>query len=88
MAKLAVKFQRDLRRRVVSIGTGEARTRFAEIVYRPDGSIAAKTLAGGLRRTTNRDALRRLTTSMIPPCRWRSAIGKAAGRRGPMPMGW
>jgi hypothetical protein len=59
---VSVLSQRDLRGRVVSVGTSEAPGCFARYQYRADGSIAAETRGSGtLARGFERDALCRLT---------------------------
>src|SRR5215831_6234801 len=58
----SVIFSRDLRGRVVSVGTSVDPARFASYSYNADGSIAAETLgAGATARRFRRDPLRRLT---------------------------
>jgi RHS repeat-associated protein len=76
MASLRVALKRDLRGRVVAVGTAEAPARFARYGYRPDGSILTETLGNeALTRSFSRDPLRRLTGIDDP------AFGLALGYR-------
>jgi hypothetical protein len=59
MGALKISLKRDLRGRVVAIGTSAAPDRFAAYGYRPDGSPAAERLAGGGLRRFAFDSLRR-----------------------------
>jgi hypothetical protein len=88
MASTHILYRRDLRGRVVSIGTAAAPLCFAAFSYRPDGSLAGETLgAGTLARSFERSPTRRLATSTTPLSPSRSAILRGARRPGPMPMG-
>jgi RHS repeat-associated protein len=86
MAKLAVRFARDMRGRVVSVGTAAAPDRFARYDHRADGSVAAERLgAGALPRRFTRDALRRLTSLDDPA--FSVALGYRVGGKPTDPYG-
>jgi len=86
MASLTVTVRRDLRGRVVALGTEEAPARFARYAYTADGRLAAETLGkGALARRLARDPLGRLVGLDDPA--FSQALGYRVGGQARGPYG-
>ena len=67
MGSVTVTFTRDLRGRVVAMGTSDDPARFGSCRYRPDGLVASATQAGAsMARLHAYDALARPLSIGVP----------------------